>query len=88
MPYKNKYASGAKLEWVMDASHHDGIPSFLPAGFDTSGMVDITTVTDRFRVYFDSMTAEIHRGVDYYAQSQVDLDTGPSFKDASSVKGA
>lgn len=88
MPYVNKCASGAKLEWVMDRSHRDGIPSFLPAGFDTSNLVDITTITDPFRVYFDSESGKTFRGADYHAQSQAELDAGPSFKDISSVKGA
>jgi hypothetical protein len=45
-----------------------GKSCFLPEGLDTDGMLDMTKLTDRFRVYYDPKTGAVHDGNVYARQ--------------------
>lgn len=54
--------------WTLDLSCSP--PSFLPEGLDTSDFIDITTLSDPYKVYLDDGTGKIHRGEDYIKKAR------------------
>ena len=45
-----------------------GIVSFLPADLDTSNLIPITTIGDRWSKYLDTTTGKVHDSEAYYKQ--------------------
>ena len=52
-----------KVVYVVDRSSCQ--PSVLPEDMDTSGFVDVTTLTDLYKVYFDTKSGRTVRCEDY-----------------------
>jgi hypothetical protein len=59
--------SNARKEprWELTQGAHLQAPTFLPAGISREGWIDITTISDPFRV-FVAPSGKVHRGADYY----------------------
>lgn len=66
--------SGPQPRWVMDVSIDP--PSFLPAGLDRSGLLDITPIGALFRKYLHPESGKIHDGQVYHNQAQEDAQKG------------
>lgn len=47
-------------------------PTFLPTGIDRTGWIDITKITDRFRVFL-APNGKVHDGAAYYALYEKEL---------------
>lgn len=45
-------------------------PSFLPSGLDMKDLIDITKTTDRYKVFMNIKTGEVHDGLKYFELSQ------------------
>lgn len=43
-------------------------PVCLPADLDMTDLIDMTSMTDRWRVYFNTQTNEHHIGARYFAE--------------------
>jgi hypothetical protein len=72
-----------KVLWIHEehSTYADGAltrhpPSFLPADLDRSGLVDITSIGDAFRVYLDPVTGKVHDGAVYYEQHLKEQNDG------------